>query len=137
MKILCKSAYKGGMEASQQVNKIGKYLAKQIDGAKYRIDGNNHNFVTFPVYYQIPASNDERYQRVDDEVHEMTVVLDITTYQNKIRINTIAMTPEETTLGFNVLKPEELIDLPKAQEKIMRIVEGRLGKAFEDYDFVF
>lgn len=67
----------------------------------------------------------------------MTININITTYQNKIRINTIEMTPMERTLGFDLMKPEDMMDLQKAKEIIIWIVGNRIRKAYKDYIILF
>lgn len=124
--------------ASQQVNRVGKYLYKHLDGAvKIKYSGNTCDVYTI-LLYQIPY-----LQRIPgkgkeyNDVHEMYINLNITTYQNKLRVNVIEITPEERTLGCDVYKPELLEDLEEAKRLIYQKVCKRLSKAYEEYDFLF
>lgn len=140
MKILCKTELK--IESGQAVKKIAKHLYKNLSGAYKFTTGSNTCDVYFLLYYEIPklnkligpAENKEDY----NAVHEMRINLNITTYQNKIRVNLIEITPEERTIGFDLYKPEIIQeDIIKARELIWSRVQKRISKAYENYDFVF
>ena len=126
------------LQANQQVKRIGQYMYKHLDGAfKFKSTGN-----TFDVYctllYQLPY-----LQRIPgkgkeyNDVHEMTLNINITTYQNKVRINIIEMTPEERTIGFDLFYPEELEDLQMAYKQIMARLHKRIAKAYKEYEFLY
>lgn len=133
MKILCVKQNQPQMPASQQVNRVGKYLYKHLDGAyDYKKSGNMYDVYCTLLYQLKPEFGGE----VND-VKEMTIDINVTTYQNKLRINTIEMTPKERTLGFDLMKPEELIDLQKAMEIIIWKVGNRIRKAYKDYIILF
>lgn len=124
--------------ASQQVNRVGKYLYKHIDGAYKYTKSSNQYDVYFTLLYQVPY-----WERIPgkgsdyNDVHEMTIDLNITTYQNKLRVNVIELTPEERTIGHDVYRPELLEDLPSAMKLIWYNVIKRVSKAYKDYDFIF
>lgn len=133
MKIYIKSATQNQIPASQQVNRVGKYLYKHLDGAyKYVKSGNMYDVYCTLLYQLKPECGG----KVND-VQEMTININITTYQNKIRINTIEMTPEERTLGYDTMKPEEMIDLKQAMEIIIWKVGNKIRKAYKDYLILF
>ena len=124
--------------ASQQVNKIGSYLYRNLDGAfKFKKSSNMYD-VYVTLLYQIPY-----WDRIPgkgkayNDVHEMTLNLNITTYQNKIRVNVIELTPEERTLGYDLYSPEIAQDLENAKTIIFNKVVKRISKAYEDYDILF
>lgn len=126
------------LQAGQQVNRVGKYLYKNLDGA-YKI---NYSQNTCDVYvtllYQIPYMNQIPGKGKEyNDVKEMTLNLNITTYQNKLRINIIEMDENEQTLGHNVYSPEQLENLSQAKELIFKNVVKHVSKAYKDYDFLF
>lgn len=142
MKIYCKTCtkqkYQPGMSTNLQINKVGKYLYKNIDGAfKYSTSSNTCD-VYFTLLYQIPY-----WQRIPgkgteyNDVHEMTIDINLTTYQNKIRVNILEMTPDERTLGSFVLKPEQLYDLENTKQIIFDKVTGKVKVMYSEYDFLF
>ena len=133
MKLYIKSASQQNIPASLQVNRAGKFLYKHLDGAyKYEKSSNMYDVYVTLLYQLKPECSSE----VND-VQEMTININITTYQNKIRINTIEMTPMERTLGFDLMKPEEMIDLKTAMEIIKWKVGNRIRKAYKDYLILF
>lgn len=132
MKIYCDYG-KDSMPATKQVNRVGKYLKKHLDGAfKYEQHANECDVYVTLLYQLKPELGGE----VND-VHEMTIDINITTYQNKLRVNTIEVTPKARTLGFDLIKPDELINLEKGKELIIWIVGNRIRKAYKDYLILF
>lgn len=132
MKIYIRSASQQ-IPAGLQVNRVGKYLYKHLDGAyKYEKSSNMYDVYVTLLYQLKPECGGE----VND-VQEMTININITTYQNKIRINTIEMTPMGRTLGFDSMKPEEMVDLKMAMEIIKWKVGNRIRKAYKDYLILF
>lgn len=127
IKIYIKAAT--NIPASKMVNRLGKYLYNHLDGAfKYKKSGN-----TFDIYTTLLYELKEEYGGVKNDVREMTLNINITTYQNTIRVNTIEVTPDERTLGYDLLKPELLDDLDAAQSVIMTKVHKRIDKAYDHH----
>lgn len=133
MKILCAANKPTQIPASQQVNRVGKYLYKHLDGAyEYHKSGNMYD-----VYCTLLYELKEEFGGTKNDVKDMTININITTYQNKLRINTIEMTPQERTLGFDLMKPEELIDLQEAMNIIKKKVGNRIRRAYKNYIILF
>lgn len=134
MKILCKSK----IPTNLQINKVGKYLYKNIDGAfKYKTSSNTCD-VYFTLLYQLPYWDRIPGKGSDyNDVHEMTINISMTTYQNKIRVNILEVTPDERTLGSFVLKPEQIEDLSITKRLILDRIRNRVEKVYEDYDFLY
>ena len=127
------------LSANQQVNRLGKYLYKNLDGAFKIQNSSNTCDIYVTVLYQIPEEIIKKYNIPSEysDVHEMTVNINITTYQNKVRINVIEMTKGEKTIGFDLYEPESLIDLRESAKKVYQRVCKRISKEFSDYDFLF
>lgn len=93
------------------------------------------------IYYQIPdevIKTVEKYnQTIDSSMHQMDIDINITSYQNKIRINVIRMDDNEKTLGHFVIKPEDTEDLNAVLAAIKQKVSSFIEKEYQDYDFVF
>ena len=138
MIIKCAKSNQKAMPASQQVNRIGKYMYKNLDGSLKMETSSNMCDVYFLMLYQIPF-----LQRVpgkgpsQNKLHEITINLNITTYQNKVRVNVIEVTPQERTLGFDLYDPDELEDLEKAKNKILQRVVKRVKRAYSEYEVLF
>lgn len=132
MKIYCNTS-RNSIPASSQVNRVGKYLYKHLDGAyKYVKSGNMCDIYVTLLYQLKPEFGGE----VND-VKEMTININVTTYQNKIRINTIEITPQERTLGYDIMKPNECEDLQTAYKIIIQKVSNRIRNAYKDYLILF
>lgn len=136
MKIECRSNQL--LSANQQVNRLGKFLYKHIDGAfNYKKSSNMYD-VYMTILYQLPVeSQDMSKGKEFNDLHEMTLDINITTYLNKVRINIIEMTPEEKTIGYDLYEPEKLEDLVKASEIILKKIHKRISREFREYEFLF
>ena len=130
-----KAANQQVLPASKQVKRIGQYLYKHIDGAyDFKSSSNNYD-VYFLLLYEL--RKELREPGKDYPVQEMRVNINVTTYQNKVRINIIELTPKERTIGFDLYTPEKVQDLQKAYPVIMEKINKRIYKAYEDYYFLY
>lgn len=134
MKIYIRADYgKDPMPANKQVNRVGKYLYKHIDGA-YKYDQHANEC---DIYVTLLYELKEELGGVKNDVKEMTIDINITTYSNKLRVNTIELTPEKRTLGFDLIPPDKLVNLEDAKLLIEKIVRRRIQKAYKDYHILF
>lgn len=132
MKIYCDYG-RDPMPANKQVNRVGKYLYKHLDGA-YKYDQHaNECDVYVTLLYEVK----EEYGGTPNDVQEMTININITTYSNKLRVNTLELTPENRTLGFDLIKPENLVNLEHAKLDIMKIVRKRVQAAYKHCRILF
>lgn len=122
---------------SQQVNSVGKYLYKHIDGAYSIKFTPNTCDVYIMIYYQVPGELISKYNLDEDELDEMSIDISITQYQGKIRVNVLRMDELEATLGFMTFEPEKIGSLEAIKDHIYKEVCKKVAKAYEDYDFVF
>lgn len=136
MKIECKSNQ--SLSANQQVNRVGKFLYKHIDGAfNYKKSSNMYDLY-MTILYQLPVESQDKSKGEEfNDLHEMTLDINVTTYLNKVRINIIEMTPEEKTIGYDLYEPEKLEDLVKASEIILKKIHKRISREFREYEFLF
>ena len=132
VKILCAKNVPE-IPTSKQINIVGKYLYNHLDGAFKYVKSGNMNDVYVTLLYQLK----EELGGNPNDVQEMTIDINITAYQNKLRINTIEMDPMERTLGHDIMKPEELVDLKQTKEIIIWKVGNRIRKAYKDYVILF
>lgn len=130
-----KAANQQVLPASKQVKRIGQYLYKHIDGAyDFKSSSNNYD-VYFLLLYEL--KKELREPGKDYPVQEMRININVTTYQNKVRINIIELAPKERTIGFDLYTPEKVQDLQKAYPVIMEKIYKRIYKAYEDYYFLY
>lgn len=120
----------------QLVNKVGNYLYRHLDGA-YKFDKKAGVFdVYITVLFSIPADVAKVYH-LDAGINEMNLNINITSYQNKIRVNVTEITPEEVTIGFDTFPPEKLQNLNDALDLIYSRIRKRIEKRYQDWDFIF
>lgn len=138
MIITCKSEtiVKPVIPAAQLVNKVGKYIYEHLDGAYKLVKTANTCDVYITILYSIPSDIVKRYG-LEAGVHEMTLNLSITHYQNKIRVNIYEMSPEECTIGFDLFPPGKLQDLEVARDLIYSKVRKRIEKYYDGWEFIF
>lgn len=121
------------MELGQIVKKLGKWLSKNMINAFKYTSGANESSVYFKIYYV--EYTDPSVDYYNEELDEMIVEINITTYANKLRVNIIERTPEEFTVGHIVYPPEKLLDWVKLREKVMDDILTKIQKRFTSYKF--
>lgn len=123
---------------TQLVSRIGKHIAKNVDGAFKSRVGKNEYSIFITVYYQLKVpEHTPGNQKIETELFEMTYELNITSYANKLRFNIIEISPEERTLQHFTIPYEKLQDVGQARKNIMKKVKQILEKEFLGYDFIF
>lgn len=133
--IVCKSNKETAKyQGSQAVNIVGRFLYNHIDGAYNIKRSANSVDVYFIILYQ---KKEELREDSDKDMHEMKLNINITTYDDKLRMNIIELSPEERTLGFNTFALAKFDDLNSGYNLVMKTLEKRLNKYYEDYDFIF
>ena len=124
MKIFCATQLLSDMPTSKLVNVLGRYLYAHISGTfRYTKTSNS---------YEIYISTIQQDTANESKPHQFIVSLNLTTYQNKIRVEVIAHTPKEETLGFAVFQPDSFDDLDDARISILKAVNKMLYKAYSN-----
>lgn len=136
-RILCKNQIKS-MPTSLKAKRISKYIYNHIDGA-YRYVTHSDSFDIYTtVYYQIPY-----WDRIPgkgseyNDIHEMNIDINVTTYRDKIRVNLISTNSGEETVGYFTLSLREEMSMDDIYNKIYTNVCNKLRKYFDGYDFLF
>lgn len=125
--------------AEQQVNSIGKFLYKNIDSA-YNFRKSTQQFDLYIiVLYEVPKDIIDGYNLDEsyDELYEMKININLTTYQNKLRINFIELDPEEATIGHKTYNLDRYKDYYELRDNIVNYLLACLDKRYEGYDFIF
>ena len=121
------------LQSGQIVNSVGRYLYKHIDTAYSIKKSPNMVDVYFEIAYQLFP--EYRVSNEDEEVKVMSININVTTYQNKIRVNVIEVSPEERTLGFDTFKPELFENMNDGMKVVLDKVRNRMRRAFKEYEF--
>ena len=111
------------------VNKFGKYLKNHFVGA-FKITFSSMSCqVYIRMYYQVPHK--------PESLKEMHFIIDITSYQDKLRVNLSEDTIMEKTIGQVILKEDDLSDMQIAQKKVFDKLIKCIKSEYEEFDFVF
>lgn len=121
------------------VNKLGEYLYKELDSA-YKFNKSPNLYELYlEAYYQIPIYPEHPQDKIryDDEIKTMKILISLTQYDEKIRINIIELGKYEPTIAHKTYKIEKLETLSKARTIIEKLTKDSLTKYFKDYEFLF
>ena len=123
----------------QLVNKLGEYLYKELDSAYSFNKSSNLYEVYLEAYYQVPHYGDHPQDKIkyDDEIKTMKLMISLTYYDEKIRVNLIELGEYEPTLAHKTYKIKELETLNNARTKVEKLIRDSLTKYFKDYEFIF
>lgn len=121
------------------VNKLGEYLYKELDSAYKFNKSSNLYEVYLEAYYQVPHYGDHPQDKIkyDDEIKTMKLLISITYYDEKIRINLIELGQYEPTVAHKTYKIKELGTLSNAKRTVDKLIKDSLTKYFKDYEFIF
>lgn len=130
----------------QEVNTLGKWLYRNLDGAfKFKKSSSQYN-IWFLVLYEVPLEIRERYDLDEsyDDVNEMVINLSLVTYKNasnskksKIRVNLIEESPDELTVGSKIYNLDFFNDYYELRDNLVNYLIVRLNKHYEGYDFIY
>lgn len=137
MKILCKTSNNRKMQGGQYVNKVGRYLYEHLDGA-FKVDKSPNMYdIWLTLLYQIPSEYLTESEKEDVDVQELTINLNVTTYDDKLRVNIIVEDEYEKTIGTKTFSFAKLDNLEWLRLEILKFIRKKLEKEYEDYDFYF
>ena len=126
------SIYAATSKAGSYVNRIGKYLKQNIDGA-YKIKFSPMECeVFFQMLFEVPE-NIESYG-------EIKFAIIIVSYQNKLRINITEISEREKTVGQIILKDadlENMTDFEEIRFRIINSINKFLEKEYPGYYLVY
>ena len=126
------SIYAATSKAGSYVNRIGKYLKQNIDGA-YKIKFSPMECeVFFQMLFEVPE-NIESYG-------EIKFAISIVSYQNKLRINITEISEREKTVGQIILKDadlENMTDFEEIRFRIINSINKFLEKEYPGYYLVY
>ena len=142
MKILAKSQndeYYNRLPLPSQVKRLGKYLKDNLTGVYKVKEPPNEYTIYTTIFYQIDPEvrkmlkkYPKEFQGKEEDIYEMNIYLNITTYGQYIRVNVIQLDQYEQTLGYMRLEPKDLISLPYCKDKIVKYVKRVIEKKYKD-----
>lgn len=133
--------YYNRLPLPSQVKRLGKYLKDNLSGVYKVVEPPNEYVIYSTILYQIDPEVRKAMKRYKDElqgieenVYEMNIYYNITTYGKYIRVDVIQLDEYEITLGFLRLEPKDLISLPYCKQKIVNYCKKRIEKKYEGYE---
>lgn len=124
-----------------QVKRLGKYLKDNLTGVFKVTEPPNEYIIYTTILYQIKPEvrkalkrYQKEFQGKEEDIYEMNIYLNLTTYKQFIRINVIELDENEQTLGYMRLSQQDLMSLPYCKTKIMEFVKKVIEKKYEDYE---
>ena len=129
-----------GLNLSKTVNSVGKFLYKKLDGSYSMKKRSNTCEVKSTVLYQIPKEVSDKYnlsKEERDNVQVMDVLISVTTYSDKIRVEVVELSPEEKTIGFKTLGSKWFENMQDGLSEVWFFVTSSIEKEFEGYDVLF
>ena len=115
------------------VKDLGNEMYKKLYGRDKRQSSSD----TFDVWTTLLYHLKEELGGDPNEVEEMTININLTTYSNKIRVNTIEVSPDERTLGCDIFIPASYPDITSLSNAIYKKISQRIRNAYEDYIILF
>ena len=133
--------YYNRLPLPSQVKRLGKFLKNNLEGV-YKVQEPPNEYVIYTtILYQVDPKvrkamkpYQKEFHGIEEEVYEMNIYLNITTYSQYIRVNVIQLDEYEQTLGFLRLSPDDLISLPFCKQKILRYVKKVIEKKYQGYE---
>ena len=133
--------YYNRLPLPSQVKRLGKFLANNLTGV-YKIKEPPNEFVIYStILYQVDPEvrkamkpYQKEFQGIEENIYEMNIYYNITTYGKFIRLDIIQLDEHEITLGFLRLKPEDLISLPYCKQKILDYTKKVVEKHYDGYE---
>ena len=124
-----------------QVKRLGKYLKDNLTGVFKVTEPPNEYIIYTTILYQIDPEvrkalkkYQKEFQGKEEDIYDMNIYLNLTTYKQFIRINVIELDENEQTLGYMRLSQEDLMSLPFCKDKILKFVKKVIEKKYEDYE---
>ncbi len=117
-----------GTVAPASVASVGKYLKKNIDGSYKMTFGPNLCTVYFTMFFQ---------DEYGGPIKEMNFAIDLTSYQNKVRVNITELTKNQKTICQVIFNEDDLKDLREAKKKMLTKLAQAIEKEYEGFELVY
>lgn len=133
--------YYNRLPLPSQVKRLGKFLAKNLTGV-YKVEEPPNEYIIYTtLLYQVDPKvrkamkrYEKEFHGIEEDIYEMNIYFNITTYAQYIRVNVIQLDEYEQTLGFLRLGPKDLISLPFCKQKLLEYTKKVIEKKYEGYE---
>lgn len=131
--------YYNRLPLPSQVKRLGKYLKDNLEGVYKVVEPPNEYIIYDTILYQIAPEvrkmlkkYQKEFQGKEEDIYEMNIYFNITTYGQYIRVNVIQLDEYEITLGYLRLDQKDLISLPYCKQKILEYTKKRIETKYKD-----
>lgn len=131
--------YYNRLPLPSQVKRLGKYLKDNLTGVYKVVEPPNEYIIYTTILYQIDPEvrkmlkrYQKEFQGKEEDIYEMNIYFNITTYGQYIRVNVIQLDEYEITLGYLRLDNKDLISLPYCKKKILDYAKKRIETKYKD-----
>lgn len=131
--------YYNRLPLPSQVKRLGKYLKDNLTGVYKVIEPPNEYIIYTTILYQIDPEvrkmlkrYQKEFQGKEEDIYEMNIYFNITTYGQYIRVNVIQLDEYEITLGYLRLDNKDLISLPYCKQKILEYAKKRIETKYKN-----
>lgn len=131
--------YYNQLPLPSQVKRLGKYLKDNLTGVYKVLEPPNEYIIYTTILYQIAPEvrkmlkkYQKEFQGKEEDIYEMNIYFNITTYGQYIRVNVIQLDEYEITLGYLRLDQKDLISLPYCKQKILEYAKKRIETKYKN-----
>lgn len=111
------------------VNKVGKYLKQKLDGA-YMI---KFHPMECEVFLRLLMET----EGIRDSFADVSFIISIVSYQNKLRINITEISEREKTIGQLILTEEQITNLEEVRGRVIKSINKFLEKEYPGFYLVY
>lgn len=136
-----KDEYYNRLPLPSQVKRLGKFLKDNLTGV-YKVQEPPNEYIIYTtILYQVDPElrkamkrYEKEFHGVEEDIYEMNIYFNITTYSKYIRVNIIQLDEYEITLGYLRFEPKDLISLPYCKQKLLAYTKKVIEKKYDGYE---
>lgn len=136
-----KDEYYNKLPLPSQVKRLGKFLKDNLTGV-YKVQERPNEYIIYTtILYQVDPElrkamkrYDKEFHGIEEDIYEMNIYFNVTTYSKYIRVNIIQLDEYEVTLGYLRFEPKDLISLPYCKQKLLAYTKKVIEKKYDGYE---
>lgn len=136
-----KDEYYNRLPLPSQVKRLGKFLKDNLTGV-YKVQEPPNEYIIYTtILYQVDPKlrkamkrYEKEFHGIEEDIYEMNIYFNITTYSKYIRVNIIQLDDYEITLGYLRFEPKDLISLPYCKQKLLAYTKKVIEKKYDGYE---
>lgn len=136
-----KDEYYNRLPLPSQVKRLGKFLKDNLTGV-YKVQEPPNEYIIYTtILYQVDPElrkamkrYEKEFHGIEEDIYEMNIYFNVTTYSKYIRVNIIQLDEYEITLGYLRFEPKDLISLPYCKQKLLAYTKKVIEKKYAGYE---